>query len=352
MDAVLKPIMALLPNKGVKQKPAPAGRQPSQAPPAMHHLLYALRDLNPKYVAVAADVRVVPWVLGSDERPDVDAYVDEAAIAPRRPGHLQDGAAEGAENAQKPRKAKRSYGCCLTEKGTLTFVDPDGLSAPGAIVSRRDMERIEVRGRRHCVDAEVNGARVSIVWTMLDNKLQRADRATSRFREVAAEVLPDVEYLDVTEQPEEEEEKTVDDAAEDEDAGGEPADGDREVEQPAEDAAGDEADKASETWTDATEYTEAEQEPDEEAFDMQPVVEALERARAASIDVARRRLAAARWLADNPGPSEAADRNGVSAAAAAAGSTERGLTARERALRLALLVSMICERHRAVREGL
>jgi len=411
MDALLKPIMSLLP---ARKQAMRRGKQAATTGPAasMHHLLYAMRDLNPRFVAVAADLRVVRWPHGATDRPEVDAHIaedllvrqkddeDDAGTAaaatstgPAPAGSFAgfggsnddgDGAAaadgkdrgaidaatakkleERAKARRKRQKGQQTWGFCLTQKGTVTFVNPDGLTKLSATVNRRDMERIEVCGARHCVDATLQGAKVTIVWTLPTNEIQRATKARDRFKAVAAEVLPDVEYTDVTPPDEEEEEEAPppEDNGDAEEDAPPPLPHDEPPAAAEDDAGGmmDEAfeeEEAEEEDEASTEYEEDSEppEPDEEPVDIRATVERLKHARDVSAETARRIFAAQKWLADNPlqtgddGDGAAADDDGDDGSdhqASSAGAAPP-LSGRDQALRLALMVNIICDKQRAL----
>jgi hypothetical protein len=200
------------------------------------------------------------------------------------------------------------------------------------------------------------GNKVSIVWVMVDSDAQRGDRAKLRFKEVAAEVLPDVEYLEVEDPDTEEDEPEVPAEAaaapkEPSEVPAAPTEGDDEAEvQPVDDDDVEEEDEEEE------EEEEAAGEADAELLSLQPTTDLLNRARAEQAEVMRRRVEALRWLADNPVPTEtelAASRERPAPAAGSASTAapeEEHLpfSARDKALRLCLLVTLICDKQAAL----
>lgn len=362
MENILKPFLALLPARKATVKSST--KKADGPPPAIHHLLYAMRDLNPSFVAIAADVRVFPWPHGVTERPDVDAHIDEDALTD--PGLAESSVLTASTHAgapadgAKPKKGRvrAAWGCCLTQRGTVTFVNPDGLTKMNATVSRRDMERIEVRGQRHCIDAVVDGVRLSVVWTHVECDAQSASNAKRRFREVAASVLPDVEYIDVTPEPEEhdEQEDEVQDehdvakeaqeeeAAEVVDEKDEvPADDENAIASAPEGEDNEQDDAVASSAS--TEYEEVEEESDEEAVPLDPVVALLVKAKTTASDIGRRRSQALRYLAENP-LAESGIELVSETASQTSSSVPQTMSARERALRLSLLVLLACDKRR------
>lgn len=326
MDALLKPLVNLMPAR----KKGAAGPPVTNA----HRLLYVMRELDPVFVSVVTDLRIVAWAPGATERPPAEEY---AAPAPG-PGERD--------------KRVRTMGCCMTTKGTIVFVDPNGLGVPDACVSRRDMRIIEACYNRIVVDVELDGRPpYSVAFRLVNNKTQDGPATKERMRLSAANRLPDVEWIDTTPKDEAKDEGDAEEAEEAEEA---PGDADAEGDDAPHDAAGgvvpDEEDEES------SEYEEREETPDDEPLDATDVLNRLQVERSRAVDLHDRRIAAQRWLAETKTAfALGSNAEGTTALGGGPGSSgwDAGaaldVTDREQVLRLALLVHLICDRQKALR---